>query len=328
MKKLTVKDIAKEVGVSTATISRVLNNSGYVSEQVREQVLQTVEKLNYQPNSIARSLKQKKSRSVGIVLPDMTNPYFMSIARQIRRKLLTAGYHLLFMDSEEDPVKEKEALDFLMEKRVEALVVAGTGANKEKLEAVHASGIHVVLIDRMIKGLKVDVVAEDSRTVSEEAVAYLLEKGHRHIGIISGPRDVVTARDRYEGAVAAFDKLGVAVDPRYVYEGDFSRRSGMEAIKYLMQQSPCPTAIFSANNEMSYGLYLGLHELGVRTDHIEVLSFGDLEFSPLFQNKLSVIKQNPEQIGDAAGELVLKRLEQSVKEYETRMFTPQLVPKI
>jgi LacI family transcriptional regulator len=327
LKKLTVKDVAREVGVSTATISRVLNNNGYVSEKVRKQVIQAMEKLNYQPNSIARSLKQKKSRSVGIVLPDMTNPYFMSMARQIQRKLMEAGYHLLFMDSEEDPLKEKEAIDFLLEKRIEALVIAGTGKNREKIEKIRSMGIHVLLVDRTMDDLSVDMIAEDSRSVSEEAVATLLNDGHQYIGVINGPSTIITARERYEGVMAAIGKHGVPMDCRYIYEGDYTRHSGMAAVKYLMNLTPTPTAIFSANNEMSYGLYLGLHELGIPTNEIEVVSFGDLEFSPLFHHRLSVIRQNPQEVGDAAGEILILRLEHMERGHKKRMFFPQLIRK-
>jgi LacI family transcriptional regulator len=328
LNKLTVKDIAREAGVSTATISRVLNNSGYVSEPVRAKVLQAIEKMNYQPNSIARSLKQEKTRSVGIILPDMTNPYFMTIARQIQRKLLNQGYHLLFMDSEEDAGKEREALAFLMEKRIEALILAGTGENRQKIEAVHNAGIHVILIDRKIEGLQVDIIAEDSRHSSEEAIFHLLERGHRHIGIINGPSTVITAIERFEGVAAAYRRFNIQLDTRYIYTGDYSRRSGMDAIRTLMNLSPRPTAIFSANNEMTYGLYLGLHELGHPLDELEVVSFGDLEFSPLFHNRLSVIRQNPLEIGNAAGELALSRLEREGKACECvnrLIFQPKMI---
>lgn len=327
MKKITVKEVAKEAGVSTATISRVLNNSGYVSKHAREQVLSTVQRLNYQPNSIARSLKQDKSRSIGIVLPDMTNPYFMKISRQVQRRCVSEGYHLLFMDTEEDPAKEKEALDFLMEMRVEAIILAGTGGNRERIKSIQTSGIHVVLIDRRIEGLKLDVVAEDNRTVSEEAVAILLNKGHRNIGIINGPLTIVTAKERFEGSAAALRSKGMSVDDRYIFQGDYTRDSGRAAIQYLMNLSPTPTAVFSANNEMTFGLYLGLHALGIDAEDLEVISFGDLEFSPLFKHKLSVIKQNPLGIGEAAVDVVLKRLDKGSTEFENRLFFPHILLK-
>jgi len=282
LRKITVKDIAKEAGVSTATISRVLNNSGYVSGEVRRRVHEVVKKYNYQPNSIARSLKQNRSRAVGLVVPDMTNPYFM------------------------------------------AIVIASTGRNRENIEAIRALGIHVVLIDRRIDGLDLDIVAEDSRKAAEEAVAMLLAKGHRRIGVINGPLSVATARERSEGVAAACSRFGVQLDPSCVVEGDFTRKSGTEAIMRLMRLPFPPTAIFSANNEMTYGLYLGLHALGMSGDAVEVVSFGELEFSPLFRNRLTVIRQDPHAIGNAAGELLIKRLGERTGERELRLFMPRL----
>jgi LacI family transcriptional regulator len=325
--KVTIKEVAREAGVSTATISRVLNNKGYISEEIREKVLTAVERMNYQPNSIARSLKQDKSRSIGLILPDMTNPYFMQIARQIQRTCLNEGYHLLIMDTEEDAEKEKESLDFLMEQRVEGIVLAGTGANLNKINALYASGTQIVLIDRKIEALKLDVVAEDNCAMSEASVRYLLDQGHENIGIICGPESIITAKERFEGAKSAFKKASREIDNRYVYEGDYTRISGIKAIKQLMNAKPRPTAVFSMNNEMTYGLYLGLQELGIALDSIEVISIGDLEFSSLFKQKLSVMMQNPTEIGALAGELMLSRLKNKEKPIEMKILEPKRVKK-
>ncbi len=323
MRKLTVKDVAKEAGVSTATVSRVLNNSGYVSEQVRSQVLAVVKKLNYQPNSIARSLKQEKTRSIGMIVPDMTNSYFMTIARQLQRKCMEIDYHLLIIDSEEDPSKELKAMQVLMEKRVEAIVLAGTGGNQETIRAMSNSGIYILLIDRRIEGITADVVAENNRVAAQEATRLLLQHGHRNIGIIKGPQAIHTAVERYAGVREALVQAGLQVQQDYVYEGDYSRESGIKAAHYLLNLPEPPTAIFSSNNEMSYGLYLGMHELGMDLQDIEVVSFGDLDLSPLFHNRLSVVQQNPAEIGEKAGDCIIDRLARNSRE----RITPPIVRK-
>jgi LacI family transcriptional regulator len=327
LSKLTIKEVAMEVGVSTATISRVLNNNGYVSEEVREKVLNAIERLNYQPNSIARSLKQEKSRSIGLVLPDMTNPYFMLIARQIQRKCVSEGYHLLMIDTEEDHRKENESLDFLIEQRVEGIILAGTGKNKEKIMKIKESGLQVILIDRKIEDLNLDIIAEDNRKISEDAVTYLLENDHENIGIINGPQSIITAKERYEGAISAFEKAGKTIDPKYVYQGDFTRSSGISGIKTLMGVTPKLSAIFSANNEMTYGVYLGMKELNIDLESIEVVSMGDLEFSSLFKQKLSVIMQCPTEIGGLAGDMILSRLKNKDNNIEKKILTPKMVQK-
>lgn len=327
MRKLTVKDVAKEAGVSTATVSRVLNNSGYVSEQVRGQVLAVVKKLNYQPNSIARSLKQEKTRSIGMIVPDMTNSYFMTIARQLQRKCMEIDYHLLIIDSEEDPRKELNAMQVLMEKRVEAIVLAGTGSNQEAIRAMISNGIYILLIDRRIDGITADVVAENNRVAAQEATRLLLLHGHRNIGIIKGPQTIHTAVERYEGVEEAMAQAGLQVQPDYVYEGDYSRESGVKAAHYLLNLPEPPTAIFSSNNEMSYGFYLGMHELGMDLQDIEVVSFGDLDLSPLFHNRLSVVQQNPVEIGEKAGDCIIDRLARNTRERIQIEFTPPIVQK-
>lgn len=323
MRKLTIKDVAKSAGVSTATVSRVLSGTGYVSDEVRQQVLSTVQSLNYQPNAIARSLKQDRSRSIGMILPDMTNPYFMAIANTLQRRLISAGYRVLFMDSDESPQKEREALDVLRSNRVDGIVLAGTGDNKEQLRHVLGADIPLVLVDRSIAGVGTDLVMEDNRTPAGEAITYLLAQGHARIGIVNGPATISTANERYEGVVEAYKEAGVPISSESVYQGDFTRASGKQAIHWFMAQSEPPTAIFSTNNEMTFGLYLGMKELGMETDSIEVVSFGELDFASLFRHRLSVIIQNPDMIGEAAAEMLLERLSNETKMRENRIFVPQ-----
>ncbi|MFC5448692.1 LacI family DNA-binding transcriptional regulator [Paenibacillus aestuarii] len=327
MSKLTIKDIAREAGVSTATISRVLNNSGYVSQDVKQQVLEVIRKFNYQPNAIARSLKQEKSRSIGIVLPDMTNPYFMKIARAIQHRCFQEGYHLLFVDTEENPDKEREALDFLTEKRIEALILAGTGANRDQIQAISDSGIHVILIDRRFSNLKLDTVTEDNIYAAKSAIEFLLEKNHQQIGMIHGPQSISTAKERKQGATLALQEAGITLTPELVFEGDYSRESGIAAIRHFCELPERPTAIFSTNNEMTFGIYLGLQEMGIPLDSIEIVSFGNLEFSSLFEHQLTVIMQNPQELGDTAGDLLIRRLSggEEVEAPQNRILMPRLI---
>lgn len=327
MSKMTIKDIAREAGVSTATISRVLNNSGYVSSDVRQHVLEVIRKYNYQPNAIARSLKQEKSRSIGIVLPDMANPYFMKIARTIQHRCFQEGYHLLFMDTEESPEKESEALDFLTEKRIEALILAGTGSNRDQIQAISHSGIHVILVDRRFSGLRLDTVSEDNIYASKSAIEHLLEQKHERVGIVSGPQSISTARERKQGALIGLQEAGISPAPELLFEGDYTRESGVAAIRHfqnLLEQER-PTAVFSANNEMTFGIYLGMQEQGVSLDSMEVVSFGELEFSSLFQHRLSVIRQNPEELGENIGDLLIRRLNGDDGAAVNRILMPSLI---
>jgi LacI family transcriptional regulator len=321
--KITIKDVAREAGVSTATISRVLNDSGYVHVDVRKHVLSVVQRMNYRPNAIARSLKQDKTSSIGIVIPDLTNPYFMQIARSIQHRCLEVGYHTMFMDTEENELKEQDALNFLMEQRVEALILAGTGGNIAQIERMRSLGIHVVLFDRKLPGLTADSVMENNRDLSADAIRRLIDKGHSRIGVIRGPQSLSTAEERYEGVRSGFESHGMALRETDIFGGDYSRASGMRAAQYFAALAEAPSAIFSSNNQMTFGFYLELQRQGIPLDSVEVVSFGDLEFASLFEHRLTMIRQKPNEIGDAVGEIVIKRLMGDNGPEEQRVFDPE-----
>ncbi|ALS29184.1 LacI family DNA-binding transcriptional regulator [Paenibacillus cisolokensis] len=309
MQSITIKDVAREAGVSTATVSRVLNRNGYVSHEVRQQVLAVVKRLNYQPNALARSLKQERTRTVGMVLPDMTNPYFMAVARTIQRRLLAHGYRLFYMDCDEDAEREREAIRVLQEMRTEAVILAGTGGNADAVARMIEAGRTVVLIDRTIDGIRADAVTDDNAGAADEAAAHLLGKYGPRFGIITGPRSTSTSRERAAGVKRALERAGCPSDPALWYEGDYTRRAGMEAGHYFLGMNEPPLAVFSFNNEMTYGFYLAMKQRGLPLDALEVVSFGELDAAPLFENRLSVIRQHPDQIGEAAADIVVSRLE-------------------
>lgn len=203
----TIKDVARVAGVSTATVSRVLNGNGYVQDSTRKKVNDTIQRLKYQPNAIARSLKQERSRSIGFILPDLMNSYFVTIARTIQRELLRLGYHLLMMESEDDEQMEREALELMQEKRVEAIILAGTGHNRKQIHSIRESGTYIVLVDRKIDGVVLDLVAEDNTVCTTEAIGYLLER-HERIGVIDGPADASTASERGRAVLESIETSG------------------------------------------------------------------------------------------------------------------------
>ena len=214
----------------------------------------------------------------------------------------------------------------MIEKRIESLIIAGTGENREQIQAISDSGIHVILFDRRFSNLKMDTVAEDNIYTTKSAIEYLLEKKHARIGIINGPQTISTARERRQGAIIGLEEAGIMLSPELMIDGDYTRESGIQAIRHFSQLPDPPTAIFSANNEMTFGIYLGLQELGIPLDSVEVVSFGNLEFSSLFQHKLSVIMQNPQELGETIGDLLIRRLNGDEDAIVNRILMPRLVP--
>lgn len=312
MMKATIKMVAAEAGVSTATVSRVLNESGYASGEIRERVLGAVAKLKYQPSAIARSLKQDRTNMIGIIVPDISNPYFMGISRGIEDVVGQEGFQLMFASSDENPAKESRLLQLLHEKRVDAIVLATSGGNEEAvLELTHAR-VPIVLIDRKLElddPAKLDLIAEDNEEGAYRLTVKLLEAGHTKLGIVNGPTRVSTGRERFAGVLRAMRKHGLDPNP-IVFNGDFTAEGGSRAVKKILEADPKPTAIVSLNNRMSLGVLLEITRSGFRIPaDFAVASFGEVEAGQLLhQPALYYIDQKPYEMGTKAGEILLQRI--------------------
>ncbi|RAP77531.1 LacI family DNA-binding transcriptional regulator [Paenibacillus montanisoli] len=313
MSKATIKQVASAAEVSTATVSRVLNDSGFVSEEVKNRVLEAVKRLNYQPSAIARSLKQDKTFTIGVIVPDISNPYFMGISRGIEDVVGPEGFQLTFCSSDENPKKESQLLQLMQEKRVDAVVLATSGDNDPILERLSGSGIPIVLIDRKLKSLetgsKLDQVTEDNIDGASRLTRKLLEAGHVRIGVVNGPSRVSTGRERYAGVLKAMKEFGLEPNP-LVFNGDFSVDDGIRAVRKFLAADPKPTAIISLNNRMSLGVLLEIVRSGLKIpDDIAVASFGEVEAGALLKNPgLYYIDQRPYEMGQKAGEILLSRI--------------------
>ncbi|HUC93884.1 MAG TPA: LacI family DNA-binding transcriptional regulator [Paenibacillus sp.] len=313
MSKATIKQVAEEAEVSTATVSRVLNESGYVSGEIKERVLDAINRLNYQPSAIARSLKQDKTFMIGIIVPDISNPYFMGISRGIEDMVGREGFQLMFCSTDENPEKESRLLQLLHEKRVDAIVLATSGGNDQAVKRLIDSGIPIVLVDRKLEseevGRRLDLVAEDNADGASRLTSKLLQDGHVRIGVVNGPGRVSTGRERYEGVLQAMREHGLKPDP-LVFNGDFSTDDGTRAVRKFLETEPKPTAIISLNNQMSLGVLLEIVRSGLRIpDDMAIASFGEVEAGLLLKNPgLYYIDQHPYDMGKKAGDILLRRI--------------------
>lgn len=327
MTKNTIKDVAMEAGVSTATVSRVLNQSGFVSDDIKERVYFAVKKLNYRPNAIARSLKQDKTNTIGIVIPDISNPYYMKISKGIEDIIQQKGYNLIFCSSDEKPEKEEKLLKLMFEKRVDAIVLATAGGSKEMVSKINQAGVPIVLVDRDfdIEGQKLDSVIEDNVQSTYELTKYLLEQGHRDIGVINGLLQVSTGRGRYEGYKKALKEYGMEEDTKYIFNGYFTQDGGSKAVDYFLNFSKKPSVIIAFNNTMAFGVLLELTRRGYSVpEDIVVASYGDIEAAQLLKTPgiISVVHK-PYEMGEKVGTILLKRLNN-----EQGPFTEILKPKL
>lgn len=308
----TIKDVAKEANLSIATVSRVLNSDYPVSEKSRIKVMDAVKKLNYHPNAIARSLKQNKTFMIGVVVPEISNPYFMDLARGIEDVVSSDGYSLIFGSTDEDPKKELKLLKLLNEKRVDAVVLATRNTTAKPINRLISNGLKIFMVDSKIEGVHADVVVTDDWNSTYSLIEHVIKKGHKKICIINGLMTVSTSIQRFDAFKKVLSDYNVALDERYVIDGDFSRSKTYDKVCELLKdcEQDLPTVIFSTNNYMTEGVMLALKEFGLTIPNdISLVSFGDISIPKLIEPKLTIIKQNAYIMGKNMGQLIMRNMD-------------------
>ena len=290
----TMKDVAARSGVSTATVSHIINNTRPVSDELRERVLAAIRELDYRPYGLARSLRRRTSRTVGVLVPDNTNPYFAEMARLLEDHFFAQGYNVIICNTEQDPSKEEVYLDLLLEKAVDGIVFVSTGNDPEAIDKLNRGTTPCVLVDRDIDSLAVDRVLSDNLAGAYEATRYLLELGHRRVACISGPQGLASTTDRLRGYQRAMAEAGLA---ERVVHGDFQIESGRAALVELMSSGDRPTAVFSSNDLMALGAINAAAAAGIRIpDELSVVGFDDIAFAAYAVPPLTTVRQAKEEI--------------------------------
>lgn len=309
---VTIKQVAEKANVSTATVSRVINGNYPVSDKVREKVMETIKELGYRPNVIARSLKCNKTYMVGMVVPDISNNYFMDIARGVESVLSPLGYSLIFCSTDENTDKELRLLNALNERRVDFVMLASSTQDSSKLKKFIDQGMNIIMIDTKLEDLQADLVVEDNFNATYKIISYVLGQGHKRIGAVNGLMSVSTAMERYKGFCEALKDNGVPLMEDYIVNGAYNRKMAYEEVKRMFQRNmnQLPTALFAANNDMAEGAMMALKEMHLKIpEDISLVSFGDINIPELIEPRLTIIAQNAVLIGQRAGELMLRRME-------------------
>lgn len=309
-KPVTIRDVARVAGVSQSTVSRALNASGYVSDRTRRKVLETARALGFRPNFLARSLKRKATRTLGLVIPDITNPFFPAIVRGVEDTAVRAGYSVVLTNTDNEPERERNALAQLREKWVDGLIVVPQADAAPHLRALAAAGVPLVVIDRIPAGLDVDAVRSDNLRGAYLAVRHLLALGHRRIAHIRGPESSSTGRERQQGYRQALEEAGVPCDPALVVDGDFRFKGGLRAASLLLDRRSRPTAIFAANDLMAMGALHAAAAAGIAVPaELAVVGFDDIMPAALVSPPLTTVAQATYRLGARAAELLIDRLE-------------------
>lgn len=304
----TMKDIARRTGLGLATISSYLNG-GNVREKNRIKIEEAIRELHFEVNETARGLKTNKTHTIGVVIPELNSVFCAKVIGRMEDTLRQHGYALMICDGRTDKVREREAVEFLLKKRVDGLINMPVDGSGKHLEAFCKTGKPVVLIDREIPALGCDSVCAENREAVKEAVKLLADHGHRCIGLVAGTQDVLTAQERLQGFKEGCRDYGIPLQESCIYSGDCTIESGVRGLKYLMDHNPDLTAVVVGNYNMTVGLLIGMNELGLSMpDQLSVIGFDNLEFARACQPRLTILDQPTGDIADHAAAILLQRL--------------------
>jgi len=308
----TIKDIADRAKVSPSTVSRVLNRSGYVREETRARIEKAIEELQYRPSWIARSLRGKRSSLIGLIIPDILNVYYNTVAKSILKHLNKAGFSLVIQVSNEDPDLELAYLYMLQDRKVDGIirVPVDDGENSELVHQLVSEGMSMVEVNRQRESDLLDAVLADNVGGGYVATEHVLRFGHRRVALLCGAAHLTTARDRLVGYRKALEDFNVPFDPDLVKMQMFSKEWGMQATRELLELSPRPTAIFAGSNRILMGTMTVLAERGLRVpDDISVIAFDDSEWLSFWQPPITTVDIAVDEMGALAVQLLLRRIE-------------------
>lgn len=308
-----MKDIARDLNVSVVTVSKVLRNHSDIGAETRERVLKRIKELNYQPNLAARSLVTGHTYTIGLVVPDLVHPFFAQVAKGIVRRIRSKGYSLIISSSEEDPDLERQEIEHLIARQVDALIVASTRTSPDVFERLENQKTPLILIDRRFHGLKANYVGVDDSEIGYMATKHLVDIGRKRIAHIRG-RDLSNALGRLEGYRRALAEFKLSAPPEYVVEGRSTDESGdvsgYNAMRQLLALTPRPDAVFCFNDPTAMGAMKAILESGLHIPcDIAVIGAGNLRFSDQLRVPLSTIDQSSDEMGERAARLALKAIE-------------------
>jgi len=329
-KKVSLQDVARVADVSPATVSRVINGTVKVKTQKKQRVLDVINRLGYTPSRVARRLRSKHTTSqlVGIIVPDLHNPFFSGIARAVEDIAYEHSYAVMVCNSDEDEEKEKFYLDILASEQVSGLIIAPTPYNHKRIRKLIEDELPVVVIDRKIENIDADIVISNSKQGSFNAVQKLINKGHTKIAIINSLQKLYTTRERLAGYKEAHHKNKIPLNKNFIRWGDSKQASGARETKKLLSLDNPPTAIFSANNLMTLGIYEEVYRQGKKIPKdVAVIGFDDMPWSSAMYPALTAVSQPYYEIGEKAIELILERAEEPGKKTRSYILNTKLIER-
>ncbi|GIC18510.1 Ribose operon repressor [Vibrio cholerae] len=323
----TMKDIARLAGVSTSTVSHVINKSRFVSDEIAERVNNAAQQLNYAPSALARSLKMNRTKTIGMLVTTSTNPFFGEVVKGVERSCYHQGYNLILCNTEGDNQRMKASINTLLQKRVDGLLLMCSTLEGERLDVFDRyPDIPIVVMDWGPILFASDKIQDNSLQGGYMAAKHLIECGHKEIGCITGPLIRHQAQMRYEGYKRALAEARIAINPDWIVESDFECEGGYQAFEKLYERGKLPSALFVSNDMMAMGVIQAASQRGLRVpDDLSLIGYDDVHIAKFMTPALTTIHQSKYRLGKAAVDTLLYRLENPDTTAQVVQLEPTLV---
>ena len=309
----TIHDVARAAGVSSATVSHVMNNSRFVAPETRERVVEAIEKLRYRRDGVARSLRRARTSTIGVIISDITTPFFSDLVRGIEDRIYgrDEGFNLILCNTDEDTARERMYLDVLQERRVEGLIIVPAGANEDYLSELVESGLPLVFADRTLDGVETDAVLVDNVDGTFRLTQHLVGIGHRRIGVLRSERAATSVGERVAGWRRALEAARIPADAGLVTRGGCTIDSARQAGLALLDDPNRPSAVLCTNNMMTVGMIHAIADRGLSCPgDIAVVGFDDFPWASAFSPRLTALAQPAYAMGTEAVDLLFGRIAQ------------------
>jgi LacI family transcriptional regulator len=325
----TLTDIADAIGVSVSTVSRVLNDKAAeyrISTETEELVLRMASKLNYRPNHLARGLRLKHTNTLGLLAPDISNPFFAHVIKRIQKVAHDQGYSLIVCNTDETLDLEREQVHLLYRKRVDGIIAMPVGLDSTHFEELVEKDVPIVMLDRCFDDMAVNTVVVDNYRGAYDAVAHLVDMGHGRIAFVQGLPGTYTNTERLRGYRDALHDHGVEVDESLIVGGDFRQENGFIETKLLMNRADRPTAIFATSDLITLGALQTIADEGLSIpEDVSLLTFDDFDFAPFLRCPLTAVRQPKEMMGEMAVKLLIEDLRSGTQSAKRIVLKPKLI---
>jgi len=324
--KTTIYEVANRAGVSTATVSHVCNNTRYVSEEVREKVINAINELHYKPNIVARNLRGGASKAIGLVVPDCTNAFFAETARAIDRVCFALGYNIILCNTDNSRRRQSYYTDMLISKRVDGIIFISTDDADSDVHKCRSYSIPVVIIDRDIHYDYADNIIVNNELGGYQAASYLIRAGFTTIACITGPSGISSSMERTKGFKRALAEHNIAITNDHIYEGNFHYTGGKNAFFYFQSKLQTPYAVFACNDMMAIGFIHSALNNNINIPHdISIIGFDNMELSALMSPLLTTIAQPIEEIAELATKQLLEKIKNRTASVKRTVLEPCLI---